>query len=195
MTSHTETELASGDVVWFEPGTIHRATNDGELVAVVVMQNGGLPEAGDAVMTFPPEHLKDADAYAAKADLGTGPEREARALARRDLALTGFQQLAASFDAGDKAPMEAFYGAAAKLVKPKLDEWRQVVADGVATDAARTMARIDDLEASQLDYMFNVAAVAHIPRPEDSLGMCGRLQAYDAVRRVTHGNGRFPFES
>src|SRR5437588_2555661 len=49
-----QVRLGVGDVVWFEPGTIHRVINDGDLEVVVVMQNGGLPEAGDAVLTFPP---------------------------------------------------------------------------------------------------------------------------------------------
>ena len=42
-------ELQPGDVVWFTPGTIHRALNDEDLRVIVVMQNSGLPEAGDAV--------------------------------------------------------------------------------------------------------------------------------------------------
>ena len=45
--------LAEGSVVWFSPGTVHRLVNDGDLRLVVVMQNSGLPEAGDAVLTFP----------------------------------------------------------------------------------------------------------------------------------------------
>ena len=32
---------------------LHRAVNDGDLQVVVVMRNSGLPEAGDAVLTFP----------------------------------------------------------------------------------------------------------------------------------------------
>lgn len=48
-----ETELNAGSVVWFTPGTIHRAVNRGGLKVLVLMSNAGLPEAGDAVMTFP----------------------------------------------------------------------------------------------------------------------------------------------
>ena len=51
----SEIPLRAGTVAWFGPGTIHRAVNgDGSLRVVVLMQNGGLPEAGDAVLTFPP---------------------------------------------------------------------------------------------------------------------------------------------
>jgi mannose-6-phosphate isomerase-like protein (cupin superfamily) len=60
----TSSPLEPGAVLWFTPGTVHRAINDsGNLRVLVVMQNAGLPENGDAVMTFPPEHLADAEAY------------------------------------------------------------------------------------------------------------------------------------
>jgi mannose-6-phosphate isomerase-like protein (cupin superfamily) len=62
--------LRPGTVAWFGPGTIHRAVNgDGALRVVVLMQNGGLPEAGDAVLTFPPEVLANPAAYNAAASL------------------------------------------------------------------------------------------------------------------------------
>lgn len=48
-----EHPLSPGTVLWFTPGTVHRLVNDGGLEIVVVMQNAGLPEAGDAVFTFP----------------------------------------------------------------------------------------------------------------------------------------------
>lgn len=50
---YEETPLEPGTVAWFTPGTIHRLTNDGGLQITVVMQNSGLPEAGDAVLTLP----------------------------------------------------------------------------------------------------------------------------------------------
>ncbi|UAJ79219.1 cupin domain-containing protein [Leifsonia sp. ZF2019] len=185
MGAHSETALHPGDVVWFEPGTIHRAINDGDLVVVVVMQNGGLPEAGDAVMTFPPEFLADHESYAARADLGdaAGAGREARARSRRDLALEGFERLSTAFDAGDTEPLAAFHRAAAALVRPKLDEWRAVVEEGAAVEAARTIARLDEL-AGGGTMSLTAARVAHLNRPEQSFGMCGRLDAYDIARRA-----------
>ena len=48
--------LEAGSVVWFSPGTVHRLVNDGGLRLLVVMQNSGLPEAGDAVLSFPGTH-------------------------------------------------------------------------------------------------------------------------------------------
>jgi len=56
---YTESELHPGDCLWFTPGIIHRLVNEGGLRLLVVMSNAGLPEAGDAVLTFPPEILAD----------------------------------------------------------------------------------------------------------------------------------------
>jgi hypothetical protein len=40
-------------------------------VVVAVMQNSGLPEAGDAVVTFPPDILADPVAYQRAYQLGS----------------------------------------------------------------------------------------------------------------------------
>ena len=95
-----EHPLAAGALVWFDPGVIHRVVNDGDLEVRVIMQNAGLPEAGDAVMTFPDDVLADPARYRAAATLPGADrpdaERLAAALARRDLAVRGFLAL---FDA------------------------------------------------------------------------------------------------
>src|SRR5687768_5708435 len=44
---YQETALEPGVAVWFTPGTIHRLVNHGDLELFVLMQNDGLPEAGD----------------------------------------------------------------------------------------------------------------------------------------------------
>lgn len=69
---YAETPLRPGDCLWFTPGTIHRLVNEGDLRLFVVMQNAGLPEHGDAVLTFPPGILADPDAYARAATLPGG---------------------------------------------------------------------------------------------------------------------------
>lgn len=71
-----QTALAAGSLVWFTPGTIHRLVNDDALRIVVLMQNSGLPEAGDAVLTLPPRYLTDTDTYRAAAALP--PTRQSR---------------------------------------------------------------------------------------------------------------------
>jgi mannose-6-phosphate isomerase-like protein (cupin superfamily) len=47
-----EVPLKPGYVVWFTPGLIHRLINhDGQLEICVVMENAGLPEHGDSLLT------------------------------------------------------------------------------------------------------------------------------------------------
>src|SRR5262249_37358913 len=66
---YAQTRLRPGDCVWFTPGTIHRLVNDGGLRLAIVMQNAGLPEHGDAVLTFAPDILADPARYARAASL------------------------------------------------------------------------------------------------------------------------------
>ncbi|MYU18969.1 cupin, partial [Streptomyces sp. SID8361] len=128
----TETPLEPGAVVWFTPGTIHRMVQGGGLRVTVLMQNSGLPEAGDAVFTFPPEVLADPGRYAAAATLPAkeGPEADAAARRRRDLAIEGYLTLRAAVEKGDDAPLRAFHEAAARIVAPKVKEWEPRWRDG-----------------------------------------------------------------
>jgi hypothetical protein len=66
-----ETPLAPGALVWFTPRKVHRLVNDGGLEILVIMSNTGLPEAGDAVLTFPAEVLADVEAHRRAAALPT----------------------------------------------------------------------------------------------------------------------------
>ncbi|MFC8097794.1 cupin domain-containing protein [Streptomyces sp. NPDC057363] len=181
----TTTELAPGDVVWFGPGTIHRAINDGDLRVVVVMQNSGLPESGDAVMTFPPEHLTTPERYAQAAALsGTDDtERAVRARERRDLAVEGMTELVRQWDAGNHRAYADFCAAAARLVRPRLDAWARTVEDGALAEAQASLRHIDALRRGDVGHLSD-AAVHRIARPGvQTLGMCGFLHAYDPVRR------------
>ena len=66
---YAEHPLVPGTLLWFQPGVVHRLVNDGDLEILVVMSNAGLPEAGDAVMTFPADVLADVERYRAAAAL------------------------------------------------------------------------------------------------------------------------------
>ncbi|MFC8762173.1 cupin, partial [Streptomyces sp. NPDC057193] len=101
----TDTPLRPGDVVGFTPGTIHRLVNAGDLRLAILAQNSGLPEAGDAVLTFPAPVPADLDVYRRTAVL-TG-----------DLALEGF--LALRRDGG----LRKFHAAAHRLKGALLDAW------------------------------------------------------------------------
>jgi mannose-6-phosphate isomerase-like protein (cupin superfamily) len=179
-----ESPLRPGDVAWFTPGTIHRAVNDGDLNVVAVMQNSGLPEAGDAVLTFPPDHLTDGATYERARSLA-GPGGEAsqeRARARRDLAIEGFTELARRTAAGDGTALEEFYTAAAALVRPQLEEWRTRWKEGAAAVSGRTDEQLAALTGGDHSHLRD-ATVARIEQPPPiTLGMCGFLSPYDPVR-------------
>jgi mannose-6-phosphate isomerase-like protein (cupin superfamily) len=180
---YREVPLAPNDVVWFTPGTIHRSVNDGGLRVVAVMQNSGLPEAGDAVMTFPPEIVGDATRYAAAASLaGDDATIDDRMARRRDLAIVGFTALRDSVEAGDFSVVEDFYRSAAELVRPLLSEWRSRIESVVLDDVERTLARIEALVSGNNSHLDHAVVSRISPDAERLWGMCGRLRAYDPIR-------------
>jgi mannose-6-phosphate isomerase-like protein (cupin superfamily) len=184
---YAETPLRPGDCLWFTPGTIHRLVNEGELRLLVVMQNAGLPEHGDAVLTFPPSVLADPDAYARAASLADGPpEREARR--RRDLAIEGY--LALRDEVADEGPdaLRPFYAAALRLAGGHAEDWRDRWRSGAMATAALTGAHLDEIGADQVGHLSS-ASLWRIERPTDprSYGMCGWLTTYPAEHAVRAG--------
>ncbi|MFJ3160750.1 cupin domain-containing protein [Streptomyces kanasensis] len=167
-----DTPLRPGDVVWFTPGTIHRLVNGGGLRLVVLMQNSGLPEAGDAVFTFPAPVLADPDAYRAAAVL-TG-DGAAAARHRRDLALEGFLTLRDGGDGG----LREFHSAARRLKRELLDAWWIRWRDGPLAATLATGCQLAALEAGDLSHLEH-GEVSRLERPEEPLfGMCGLLRPY-----------------
>jgi mannose-6-phosphate isomerase-like protein (cupin superfamily) len=177
-----EHELKPGSVLWFTPGTVHRLVNRDGLEMFVIMGNSGLPEAGDAVLTFPPDVLADPDAYAAAAALpdgGTPGTDPLAAYRRRDLAITGFQELRAAVRRDGPHAMAAFYAAAVKLKQPQLQAWRTRWRDGALRAAERTGDHLDALQRGDTGHLA-AAAVHALPDPAEHgrLGMCGLLDTY-----------------
>ncbi|MBY8848684.1 cupin domain-containing protein [Saccharothrix longispora] len=176
-----EIPLHPGAVVWFTPGTVHRAVNHGGLRVVVLMGNAGLPEAGDAVMTFPADVVADPDRYRAAATLpprATEAERAADARTRRDLAVEGFLPLRDAVRAGDPEPLLAFHAAAAALVRERAGGWGAIVRGGPLDQAEATLALVGDVARGVAPHLRR-AAVHEARRPERVFGMCGRLSPVD----------------
>jgi len=177
-----ETDLSKGSVVWFTPGTIHRAVNHGGLEVLVIMGNAGLPEAGDAVMTFPADVLADPERYAAAAALpaGSAQARAEAAARRRDLAVEGYLVLRDAAQRGDLRPLEEFHAAAARLVRERAAEWTGIVEGGPAAQAQRSLEVTRALAAGEAGHLAAAAvSEAALPSGERGFGMCGRLRAYD----------------
>ncbi|MEU3790054.1 cupin [Streptomyces fructofermentans] len=172
------TPLEPGTVAWFTPGTIHRLVDEDRLRITVLMQNGGLPEAGDAVLTLPPEFLTDPATYAeATAVPADAPEEERERVvrARRDLALEGYRALR---EADGPEPLAAFHRAAAALVRPRLDAWRERWRRGAEAAAAATGEQLDRLERGDVTHLAQAAVRAEQPSAHAVFGMCGRLDVY-----------------
>lgn len=181
-----EVPLRERSVVWFTPGTIHRPINDGDLEVLVLMQNAGLPEAGDAVLTFPPEVLADERRYAEEVSAVSSDRvfasSEERARRRRDLAIEGFLQLRERVERDGTAALKPFYEAARRLVEPKLAGWEKLWRSGPLAAAERTgeqLAALADGDVSHLLTGEGVFVGAMPPDPQH-FGMCGRLSIPDA---------------
>jgi mannose-6-phosphate isomerase-like protein (cupin superfamily) len=197
---YVESELRPGDCVWFTPGVIHRLVNDGGLRLLVIMQNAGLPEAGDAVLTFPPDILADPVAYAHAATVPAvstagGPaetETEAAAAARRrrDLAIVGYLLLRDQVAESGPSALDEFFAAALRLVSARLPHWRDVWRAGPLEVATLTGRQLDQLAAGQTGHLA-AGRLWRIGRPAGprSYGMCGMLTRYDTAAA---GDGRLP---
>ncbi|MGI5452946.1 cupin domain-containing protein [Streptomyces sp. CA-249302] len=172
------TPLVPGTVAWFTPGTIHRLVNEDDLRITVLMQNSGLPEAGDAVLTLPPRYLTDPQTYAAATRIPLDAPEEEQAQAarvRRDLALEGYRALR---EAAGPEPLAAFHRAAAALVRPRLAEWRERWHRGAEAAAAATGEQLRRLEQGDPSHLADAAVQAELPSAYGKFGMCGRLDVY-----------------
>ncbi len=180
------TPLEPGVTVWFTPGTIHRAVNDsGDLSVLVVMQNAGLPENGDAVMTFPPSCLASPEAYAAAAALplsnaDRGDVRaEAAARRRRDLALDGYLRLREATKNDGGAALRAFLAAAAGLVSARTELWRDRVERGAELQAAITRRNLMSLKSAESFFLSEAQTRIGAREPHRKYGMCGRIETWN----------------
>jgi mannose-6-phosphate isomerase-like protein (cupin superfamily) len=179
-----EIPLEAGAFVWFTPGTIHRLVNgDGALEIFVLMQNAGLPEAGDMVITFPSRVLDDDAAYAAAATLPEGERTTAgtggAARARRDLGVEGFLRLRAAIEREGRPALDHFYRQAARLLAPRAAGWRELVERGPAAAVRATERHLDALARGEAPHLAGSSVHALPPPPaERRMGCCGTLGVY-----------------
>ncbi|MFE2459404.1 cupin [Streptomyces sp. NPDC059402] len=176
-----ETPLAPDTVARFTPGTNppprqRRGPGRG-LEITVVMQNRGLPEAGDAVLTPPRDLLADpgtyADAIRVPAD-GTETEQAQAVRTRRDLATRRFLELREATENGDPEPPTAFQRAAADLVRPRPDAWERQWREGVHGAAEATRAQLDALRGKDDAHPTAARVFATGPAASGRFGTCGR---------------------
>jgi len=137
----------------------------------VIMANAGLPEAGDMVLTFPPEVLDDPGAYRRAA---ASPLDDDGVRVRRDLAVDGFLALRS----GGQAALDEFHRRAAALLAPLAADWREVWERGPKAEIERTGEQLARVAAGERGAMAE-AAVESLPPAEDRVyGCCGTLGKY-----------------
>jgi mannose-6-phosphate isomerase-like protein (cupin superfamily) len=171
-----ETPLTPMTVAWFAPGVVHRLINDGSLQILVVMQNAGLPEAGDSVLSFPPEYLAEPGTYCATAALAGDPA--AAAQRRAHLAVEGFLRLRDQVSEHGPGALDAFYTAAAALVRDRVPDWRSAWAGGPLAAAQRTGDQLQLLEQGSGEHLRHGRLAVLAPPAERAYGMCGRLLTF-----------------
>lgn len=169
-------QLKPGDAVQFEPGIVHRLVNEGNLEILVLMQNAGLPENGDAVFTFLPEVLSDAEIYRQYASI----DSLEGALTRRDHAVAGLSVLkdafARSADEG-RGLLRDLHQSAAELVQPSVKSWMDIVERGPARAAAKTRSHLLELGTGRPGDLAG-SQILRLLANEERLGMCGRLNPF-----------------
>ncbi len=171
-----ETPLTEMTVAWFSPGVVHRLINDGGLQILVVMQNAGLPEAGDSVLSFPPEYLAEPDAYRTAASLEGDAAQAARR--RAQLAVQGFLELCEQVREHGPDALDAFYTAAAALIRDRVPGWRSTWAGGPLAAARRTGDQLGLLEQGSSEHLRHGRLTVLAPPTERGYGMCGRLLTF-----------------
>ena len=165
----TETPVAKGALVWFPPGTVHRLINRGDLEILVLMQNSGLPEAGDLVIAFGDEVLADPQRYATFAALAPPTER-------RDAGVEGFMQWKARCEDDARTGLDLLYRRAAALVAPRTGEWEQRWKEGALAVARATGEQLGALREGDVAHLFGSGVFSStFEVPERRLGCCGTL--------------------
>ena len=190
--------LRLGDCLWFTPGTIHRLINERSLRLLVVMQNAGLPKAGDAVLTFPPDVLSDPEAYARAASLavggpGTGTPDDGDPVAdaarrRRDLAIEGYLVLRDLVAKEGPGALDGFFAAALRLASGRVPGWRTRWSTQALKVAALTGRHLDE-DSCRSSGLLSSGGLWRIekPRAPRGYGMCGRLTTYPPAHAVRAG--------
>lgn len=184
--------LHPGKVVYFTPGVLHRLINEENLEILVLMENSGLPELGDVVLSFPPQYLDDPIAYRAAqsvhdkdayapTQIQVATLQEAQEM--RDLAVIGFNEIVNEFNqdfARGEKRLAAFHRCGINLVKDLVPDWSRVVTRGVEATVTRTRRNLEQIENSDPSYLSQgwVVDLPALDRDRPNLSMCGFMWPY-----------------
>lgn len=171
-------ELQQNDALLFSPGTIHRLINPNcDLELLVIMQNSGLPERGDNVVTFTDNYLMTDEAYTEAMQVQTIED----AYQRRNRGVDGFLGIKAAFEDNlsvGQAALEKFYAYANARTASQQQQWHKIIHKGALSTAKESLAQIEQLQAQNTRYLSNNAHTVIRADDFSNLGFCGHLNRY-----------------
>lgn len=171
-------ELKSSSVLVFSPGTIHRLINPNkDLELFIVMQNSGLPERGDNVVSFTDDILSTEESYKQAMTVKSFDD----AYLRRDKGVEGFNALKASFEEGldvGQNALRLFHERAAERTSELRSSWESVIATGPLKEAQISLNQVSQLATSQLDYLQQAQHFLIEAQAFKTPGFCGSLNRY-----------------
>lgn len=171
-------ELQQNDSLLFSPGTIHRLINPNrDLEILVIMQNSGLPERGDNVVTFTKDWLSSDERYGEAMRVTTLEE----AYQRRNRGVEGFVKLKEAFaesqEKGQSA-LQTFYDYALARTQNRHSEWQNIVENGAVVATNESLNQIEELQQGNADYLNDSAYTLIASNGSSKLGFCGHLNRY-----------------
>ncbi|MCA9837636.1 MAG: cupin domain-containing protein [Trueperaceae bacterium] len=170
--------LSSHAALIFSPGTVHRLINpEGELELFIIMQNSGLPERGDNVVSFKNEILRDDIAYQTAMKVSSFED----AYQRRDKGVEGFLDLKAAFDKGldeGRRSLSQFFKHATERTKELRSSWQTVIEKGPLYEAQKSLRQIENLAQGNDSYLHEASHFAISPDAYKTPGFCGALNRY-----------------
>ncbi len=170
--------LSPHSALIFSPGTVHRLINpDGELELFIMMQNSGLPERGDNVVSFKDEILRDDVAYKTAMKVSSFED----AYLRRDGGVEGFLDLKEAFKEGldvGRRSLNRFFEHATARTKNLRSTWQSVIENGPLYEAQKSLKHLDLLAQGDASYLQQAAHFAIAPDAYKTPGFCGALNRY-----------------
>lgn len=171
-------ELKPNSVLIFSPGTIHRLVNPNkDLELFIIMQNSGLPERGDNVVSFKDDILADEQRYADAMTVKSFDD----AYLRRDKGVEGFIELKQAFEqeleVGQTA-LKQFHSRAAERTKSLRSEWQSIITNGPLDEAQTSLNQIEALNQSETAYLQQAQHFLIEADEFKTPGFCGSLNRY-----------------
>ena len=178
--------LEPRQLVCMTPGIIHRLDNPNKnLEILVIMQNGGLAERGDYILTFPDKILADDAAYASAVKISS----HADAITRRNLSLEGFNSLKSTIQTdlnAGRAALDKLYQHARRILAPKIEGFEWVLRTGSLTEVKASHDAVDFIRNNHMEYL-DKARWCSIDPAQDQIrsGLCGDLRSYAVSGKFT----------